>query len=664
MKKQLLLILISIFIVHIASAQLGVGTETPSRSAQLDVVSADRGILIPRVELVSTTDQSTIRNGNVNSLMVFNTQTINDITPGYYYWYENKWYKIAATSDILDELIVTTLIGLGDGQFIYTSEDGTETLIDIPASVIENIINEGGIYTEIISLIEEKETVTVIEDNGDGTYTYYNENEIDADGAIIGIGVTIDVAGVVLTNIQSQGAIYNEIINILNAESDLFVDNGDGTFTHTRVDGDVVTFDANTTTMVDNGNGTYVFTNANGDTITVDVVGDVLDNITNQGDIYDEILSLMDLNETVTTLVDNGNGTFTYYNEGDYDADGNLTGAGTTFNANTTAVDAVDGVYTFKDSAGNIITAIDTNATAIAFDDSASNLGAANVQEAIDALAGTLLEGSGITLIDNDNGTFTLEAADGTDLGTITKANLTDNTDGSFTFVNVDGSAGVTFDVNTVKVVMVADVDGNIVGYEFQDANGDEIITLNMVDDIVNNIINQGAIYDQITQVIQAEESTTTLVDGKNTTVESQVTGNNTEYKVNVPTADGTNLGVVKEAAVSPTVKINEEGELSVDLSNLNAVVETAVDYTVLLSDATILGNATGGDVSITLPAATPDSKGKKFTVKKLDANEQNYIYVIGNIAGLGGQNLYTAIPYTGCDFISAGPNWHIITAF
>ena len=211
---------------------------------------------------------------------------------------------------------------------------------------------------------------------------------------------------------------------------------------------------------------------------------------------------------------------------------------------------------------------------------------------------------------------------------------------------------------------MVADVDGNIVGYEFQDANGDQIITLNMVDDIVNNIINQGAIYDQITQVIQAEESTTTLVDGVNTTVESEVTGNNTEYKVNVPTADGTNLGVVKEAAVNPTVKINEEGELSVDLSNLNAVVETAVDYTVLLSDATILGNATGGDVSITLPAATPDSKGKKFTVKKLDANEQNYIYVVGNIAGLGGQNLYTAIPYTGWDFISDGTKWHIINAF
>src|SRR5690606_39647740 len=90
----------------------------------------------------------------------------------------------------------------------------------------------------------------------------------------------------VVISIVYYCAIYNEIIKILNAESDIFVDNGDGTFTHTAADGTIVTFDANTTNMVDNGDGTYVFTIANGDTITVDVVGDVVTNIQNQGDIY------------------------------------------------------------------------------------------------------------------------------------------------------------------------------------------------------------------------------------------------------------------------------------------------------------------------------------------------------------------------------------------
>src|SRR5690606_28192733 len=65
---------------------------------------------------------------------------------------------------------------------------------------------------------------------------------------------------------------------IVTSNSDVLVDNGDGTFTHTAADGTVVTFDANTTAMVDNGDATYPFTNAHGDTITIDSVGDIINN--------------------------------------------------------------------------------------------------------------------------------------------------------------------------------------------------------------------------------------------------------------------------------------------------------------------------------------------------------------------------------------------------
>ncbi|MDN3725082.1 hypothetical protein QRD02_11865, partial [Aequorivita sp. SDUM287046] len=96
----------------------------------------------------------------------------------------------------------------------------------------------------------------------------------------------------VVTNIQNQGDIYNEIISIINSTTDIFVDNGDGTFTHTAADGTVVTFDANTLTFVNNGNGSYTFTNENGETITIDVIADVVTNIQNQGDIYNEIIQI------------------------------------------------------------------------------------------------------------------------------------------------------------------------------------------------------------------------------------------------------------------------------------------------------------------------------------------------------------------------------------
>src|SRR5690625_5504430 len=104
MKRILYTVIVLLVFTNIMVAQLGVGTEAPNTSSQLEVVSADRGILIPRIELESTTDQSTIRNGNVNSLMVFNTQTVNDVSPGYYYWYVDKWYKLARSEEHTSEL--------------------------------------------------------------------------------------------------------------------------------------------------------------------------------------------------------------------------------------------------------------------------------------------------------------------------------------------------------------------------------------------------------------------------------------------------------------------------------------------------------------------------------------------------------------------------------
>ncbi|WP_313115428.1 hypothetical protein, partial [Aequorivita sediminis] len=69
-----------------------------------------------------------------------------------------------------------------------------------------------------------------------------------------GDSITVDVINDVVTNIQNQGDIYDEIINIIAASgTDVFEDLGDGTFRHTAVDGTEVIFNANTTSMQDNG---------------------------------------------------------------------------------------------------------------------------------------------------------------------------------------------------------------------------------------------------------------------------------------------------------------------------------------------------------------------------------------------------------------------------
>lgn len=162
--------------------------------------------------------------------------------------------------------------------------------------------------------------------------------------------------------------------------------------------------------------------------------------------------------------------------------------------------------------------------------------------------------------------------------------------------------------------------------------------------------------------IIQTNQKTVTLIDGGNTTVTSAEVGNNTEYKVNVPTATDTNLGVVKQAVENPSVLINSDGELSVAMASNNAIKEVSANYALDLDDTIILGNASAASVTIALPTANTDNKGKKFTIKKQDNNESTYVKVTGDIDGL--TQLYTALPYSGWDLVSDGDQWRIVNKF
>jgi hypothetical protein len=92
MKK--LLFIIVLFVGLSSYAQVGVGTSNPDASAQLDVVSTNKGILIPRMKLTGTLDVTTITNPK-ESLLVYNTATAGDVVPGFYYWNSLKWVTLA-----------------------------------------------------------------------------------------------------------------------------------------------------------------------------------------------------------------------------------------------------------------------------------------------------------------------------------------------------------------------------------------------------------------------------------------------------------------------------------------------------------------------------------------------------------------------------------------
>lgn len=107
-------------------AQVGINTTTPDPSSMLDISSNNKGLLIPRVALTGTLDATTITTGNVNSLLVFNTATagvgLNTVTPGYYYWYSNKWNRITDKISTLTQY---------DWNMVYVDEANNTTVFPV-----------------------------------------------------------------------------------------------------------------------------------------------------------------------------------------------------------------------------------------------------------------------------------------------------------------------------------------------------------------------------------------------------------------------------------------------------------------------------------------------------------------------------------------------------
>lgn len=76
-------------------AQIGIQTNSPDASSALDIVSTDKGLLIPRVTLTSNLSSPSPVTSPATGLMVFNTGANQPI--GLYYWSGSKWVSSAGS---------------------------------------------------------------------------------------------------------------------------------------------------------------------------------------------------------------------------------------------------------------------------------------------------------------------------------------------------------------------------------------------------------------------------------------------------------------------------------------------------------------------------------------------------------------------------------------
>jgi hypothetical protein len=134
---------------------------SPKASAMLDVYSTSKGLLIPRIALTSTTTAAPVTSPEA-SLLVYNSATTGDVTPGYYYWDgSSKWVRLVASADPAKNSGLATKTAsatlLKTENMVLASGDITLTLPAVTSADngLEITVKNIGTYTDLITVIPQ-----------------------------------------------------------------------------------------------------------------------------------------------------------------------------------------------------------------------------------------------------------------------------------------------------------------------------------------------------------------------------------------------------------------------------------------------------------------------------------------------------------------------------
>ncbi len=360
--KKMTFIAALLGVTHFANAQVGIGTATPADAAQLEISAINKGILIPRVELRNTTTFGPVTGTEVESLLVYNTETIADVTPGFYYWVKESaatphWERIVNQTQ-LDEAIanitdvqadLAKVIALLKVAFpannlvnpAITGDTHGGGMVFIPGATptIEYVYFDGTDYVtkditaDIIDLITGNETKTKLVTINNVQY-YVSESYTGTAAPTTGTepGVyKIDVVGGIINNFEEfvtnnpvtiDGNTYTTVEEYIQYISENAMQDGvtkiviDATTnqasfqrwdktTNTWVNVDnsafetIVTDNETVTTMTENADGTYTYKNEAGADVVIDIPASVIQEL---GDIIEGTTTFN--NSTATTLVE------------------------------------------------------------------------------------------------------------------------------------------------------------------------------------------------------------------------------------------------------------------------------------------------------------------------------------------------------------------------
>ncbi|WP_316849305.1 beta strand repeat-containing protein [Pedobacter agri] len=514
MKKSLLLVLSLTLSILGAFAQQKMKDGTvaqnnlPNKDAILELESTNKGLLFSRISLKSSKDPSPLA-AHTAGMMVYNTQSISDVVPGIYYNDGTKWilarqgqasnisynpttYTITFTDpstnlpvvvDLKDVVkkneTLTFLVKQENGTYLYTSENGNKTIINVPADVINNfqaIANDNSVRTilesifkstggnvsydgtnftyidnagvkqtiNISQLVKANETVTTLIDNKNGTYTYTAE---DGKQTIINVPANVISNFQTIANDNSVKTIIENIVR--NTGGNVFYDGANFTYVDNNGVKQVINIsqlvkaNETVTTLIDNKNGTYTYTAEDGKQTIINVPANVISNfqsIANDNSVRTIIENIV-RNTGGNVFYDGAN--FTYVDNNGVKQVINISQLVKANETVTTLIDNKNGTYTYTAEDGkqtiiNVPADVISNFQNIANDNSVRTI----IENIVKNTGGNVFyDGANFTYVDNSGVKQIIN------ISQIVKANETkttltyDNTKNELTYTGEDGVA-------------------------------------------------------------------------------------------------------------------------------------------------------------------------------------------------------------------------------
>ena len=132
MKK--LLVFPVLLITYLTVGQVGIGTTSPNSNAVLDITSTTSGLLLPRLALTNTTSPNPL-SVDVAGMVVYNTATAGDVTPGFYVNDGTDWIRLGSSTSTDWSLMGnagttsgTDFLGTTDAQDLHIYTNNSEQL--------------------------------------------------------------------------------------------------------------------------------------------------------------------------------------------------------------------------------------------------------------------------------------------------------------------------------------------------------------------------------------------------------------------------------------------------------------------------------------------------------------------------------------------------------